>query len=588
MSEPWRVKTEESYRFVAGDQWDAKDRMTLEAANRPVLVFNEVLPQVDLVSGMMRQTPLGYRAFPRGGEDAALAIISTACLTYAMERTQGQQALFRGYDDGIITGRGWWEIGMDTDYTADLQGDVYLGRVRPTAIVEDPGGERLDRQDCEFIAKAAWFHESAAKRRWPDHAAAFQAGDWLRTGRSSPIEGWSADKQQIYVDAATQQVRILFIWYKVPATRHVVSDVVRGESQEFATSHEVEAFLRQARVTHTPEFGGFAARYKTVDIKTHSLRVATMSGWQLLDDQPHPIAGARKFPFVPMLTHNYTDEPFGLVENIKDPQREINKRRSTFLHIMMTTANSGWKVRRDSMTRKQIKDLERHGADQGVVLEFMGNVPPQEIQAKAMPNSFMEYDNSMSNSIRKTTSINAELSGQTTQQTISGTAITARQRGGLVGLQGMVDAFAFARTEIGHHLLQWIQAFYDEHKIRRILGDLLAQGDPSLMPGSPEEMQALMANEQAIAMFTRMKQAELDLVLVPDATPPSIRAAQYQDLMDLLQKGFPIPPEVILDASDAPKKEMIRRAIQAQGLGPPRQAAGQATPASASPFGGSR
>ena len=586
VSQPWRTEAEEDCRFVAGDQWDAKDRANLQAKNRPVLVFNEVLPQVDLVSGMARQTPVGYRAYPRGGEDQVVSTIATACLAYAMERTQGAQALYRGYDDGVITGRAWWEIGLDTTYTADLLGEVYLGRVRPMAIVEDPGAERLDRQDAEFIAKAAWAHEAAAKRRWPEHRDAFNIGDWLTGVGPSPIEGWSTDKQQIYLDAKTKQVRLLYVWYKVPKTRYVVTDGALGHTTESETGREAEAFLRTARRAHTTELGPFEDRYKTVEIKSHSLRVATMTGWRILDDQPHPIAGARLFPFVPMLAHNYTDEPFGLVRNIKDPQREINKRRSTFLHIMMTSANSGWKVHAGSMSKAKIRSLEEHGADSGLVLVHTGNFPPQEIIAKTMPNAYMEYDAIMSNSIRKTTSINAELAGQTTQQTVSGAAITARQRGGLVGLQGFVDAFAFARTQIGMHLLQWIQHYYDEQKIRNVLGDLLAQGQAEELPGGAAEIQQVLANEKAIETFKRMRQTELDVVLMPDATPPTIRATQFADLMQLRQAGFPIPPEIILDASDAPKKDAIRRALKAQGVGPPLPTAGQATPAAQSPFGG--
>ena len=156
-TQPWRMQAEEDYGFVDGSaQWDLATKTKLEAKGRPALVFNEVLPQVNLISGMARQTPLGYRAYPRGGEDQMLSMISTACLAYAMERTMGQQELFRGRDDATICGKAWWEILLDTEYTTDLFGEVYVGRVRPTAIVEDPGGEdrKSTRLNSSHIQKS--------------------------------------------------------------------------------------------------------------------------------------------------------------------------------------------------------------------------------------------------------------------------------------------------------------------------------------------------------------------------------------------------------------------------------------------------
>src|SRR6185436_7609016 len=48
------------------------------------------------------------------------------------------------------------------------------------------------------------------------------------------------------------------------------------------------------------------------------------------------------FTVVPYFAYFRRGKTMGMVEDLIDPQREVNKRRSVFLHIVMTTANSGW------------------------------------------------------------------------------------------------------------------------------------------------------------------------------------------------------------------------------------------------------
>ena len=586
-SRSWRDKAEESYAFVRGEQWDAGDKAKLERQGRPALTFNEVLPQIDLSGGIIRQQKLGYRALPRGGEDALVSTISTALLSYAMARTNGEHELYRGHDDGDICGKAWWEVMMDKDFTDDPLGEVEVRRLPPLAIIEDMGAERPDRQDAEHMAKAMWFSESAAKRRWPEHSDAFRVGEWLGHG-GGPIEGWSLDKQRLYLNLLAKQIRVLFMWYKVPATLYTVTDTFLGATRTFTEGADLEAFLREAQQGHSAEISTFEKRFPTDTRKTYSLRVATFTGWRLLDDRPSPFTNTRLFPFVPMLVHDFGDEPFGVVENIKDAQREINKRRSVLLHIMQTTANSGWMTKREALTPQQKVELKNMGADPGLVVEYTGNVSPQKITPSPMPNSFVEYDAMMRNSIRSTTMRNAELMGQTTQQTVSGVAIQARQRGGLVGMQGLEQAFALSRRFVGHMILKRIQQFYSEEKMQRVLGDLLTQGE--VVPGMPEDQaQGLefLKAQQAVAAFKRLRDMEMDLVLEPEAIAPSVRAQQFMDLMELQRAGFPVPPDVLLEASDVPQKEKIRRALKAVNnqLTPPPMAGASGRPAP-QPMGG--
>ena len=51
-------------------------------------------------------------------------------------------------------------------------------------------------------------------------------------------------------------------------------------------------------------------------------------------------------------------------------QEQLNKISSQELHIVNTTANSGWIVESGSLSGMTADDLEEHGAETGLVLEY--------------------------------------------------------------------------------------------------------------------------------------------------------------------------------------------------------------------------
>ena len=65
-----------------------------------------------------------------------------------------------------------------------------------------------------------------------------------------------------------------------------------------------------------------------------------------------------------------------MVRNLISPQEQLNKISSQELHIVNTTANSGWIVESGSLTGMTADDLEEHGAETGLVLEYnRGSTP---------------------------------------------------------------------------------------------------------------------------------------------------------------------------------------------------------------------
>jgi hypothetical protein len=75
-----------------------------------------------------------------------------------------------------------------------------------------------------------------------------------------------------------------------------------------------------------------------------------------------------------------------MVRNLISPQEQLNKITSQELHIVNTTANSGWIVESGSLSGMTVDDLEEHGAETGLVLEYnRGSTPPGKIPPNQIP-----------------------------------------------------------------------------------------------------------------------------------------------------------------------------------------------------------
>ena len=77
----------------------------------------------------------------------------------------------------------------------------------------------------------------------------------------------------------------------------------------------------------------------------------------------------KHFTVVPYFPYCRRGRTVGLVENLIGPQELLNKVSSQELHVVNTTANSGWKVKRNALQKMSVAELEQRGAQTGLVLE---------------------------------------------------------------------------------------------------------------------------------------------------------------------------------------------------------------------------
>ena len=618
-----RLKWIRDYEMVEGNgkQWTRGDRRRVEDSGRPALEFNQVLPQVELVTGMQRGINLDFGALPRGLEDRRLGELATACLKAASDFGRVQRVTDKVFDDGTICGLGVWEILHTLDDADDMVwGDIVVSRINPLAFLWDPWATEPDMQDGAFMGKATWMNIEDFKARYPGHEHLAKPGEWL-----SRTQGYLASSQQLgtgpnlireLYDTDTGRVRVLTLWHKVQAKIQLIIDTESGQVQEVdSKSSGDEALARLAEtlgrertahlgvvsqdqtsvivdqttgqpmmddVSGAPlQFAGNEAAeehlesiskqagmdiYERFQVVTRKARVpewTEMVWWEILDQGKTPHHD-RLYPFVPYISRQFSDDPesiMGIVRNLHDPQDEYNKRYSNILAHLNSSAHSGWLNRRTGGANKS--QLELMGSKPGIVVEFASMAPSQIKPVELSQGHFAMLQHG-ERSILRISGINAELVGQTTQTTVSGRAIRARQEGGATILKPRFRMFEEAQLDLARMMLSRVQQFYPVEKIRRIVGVTelntpLGSNGQSIFT-DPQSGQPL-PEEAIVEGLSTMRNTQFDLALNLAPATATERQAQFEEAVQLAglitSSGRPLGPntmQAMIDLAEMPTR----------------------------------
>ncbi len=243
-------------------------------------------------------------------------------------------------------------------------------------------------------------------------------------------------------------------------------------------------------------------------------------------------------------------------EDLLDPQREINKRRSAQIDQVTRTANSGWLLHEQGLDVEQQENWENNSAAPGFIGKWKGDahMKPERISQAAQPIAAEKLEMKASDDLKEISGINEELLGQV-DKVQSGRAIEAKQRQGVMALQTYMDNMSRTKELGGKKKLELIQNHYTEQRMVRILGEDGKQD--SIIINERQPLSGSILNNLSLGKYS----------LSIDETPlsASFLAAQFEELMEMIEKGV-LPVEAVMDIavelSTIPQKEIVKQRIQ--------------------------
>lgn len=542
--------------FYRGDQWAMEDIATLDAEGRPALTINTILPTVNTVLGEQSSRRADVKFKPRKGGDEDVANTLTKVFMQVADNNKLDWVEQQVFSDGLILdGRGYFDVRVD--FSDSVEGEIRITAKDPLDILIDPDAKEYDPKSWNEVFETKWMtlddiEEMYGKEK--AEALRFIAENGNSFGRDS-VEY----EETRYGDIDTRED---FLGAQIPGEdeyRNVKAlRVIERQHRKLSRcEYYVDPLTGDQRLV--PEAWGDRKAKKFA--KDHNLSIISKMmkkvRWTVTCDQVvlhDDWSPYDDFTVVPYFAYFRRGKPFGMVRNLLSPQEQLNKIASQELHIVNTTANSGWLVESGSLVGMNSDDLEEHGAETGLVLEYArGTTPPVKIQPNQIPTGLDRISQKAATNIKAISGINDSMLG-TDSAEVSGIAIQAKQNRGTIMIQVPLDNLGKTRQYLAEKTLNLIQRFYTEERLIQITNE----EDP-MKPREPMIVNQMTPEGRIVNDLTL---GEYDVVISTAPARDSFDEMQFAEAISLRSAGVAIPDDAIIEYSHLSKKAELAKRIR--------------------------
>ena len=549
----WANKAKKCVDFVEGKQWSEAALKKLDEEDRPAFTFNKIAPLVRLVLGYHRNNRTDAKFLPgydgSGSKEVADAL--TRIYKVVSEVNQLPYIDTEVFMDGIMTGRAFYDSRLSFD-KSDL-GEIEVKAKDPFSIKIDPEGEDYDLSTHSFIMEDRWVNLDEVEFTYGKRAAQLLApmvkGGGYNGGIPSSIMdmeeeitpfrtfGGSKDRmiEAYFADAydiSRKNIKLVDCQHYKRVMVRCFVDLETGAREPIPDSWDdakIQKVLQWAEMKYKERRQANPLRMAVRPMRR--VRWTTMVGDIVVFDNWGPYESFTITPFFPYFRRGQTR---GMVEDLIDPQQEVNKRRSAQIDIVTRTAHSGWQYHTSGVSEEQKENIERNGATPGINIEWKGepHMRPERIQPAA-PMAMERLETKGADDLKEISGINESALGNI-DRVQSGRAIEARQRQSVISIQTYMDNMSRTKECLARKGLELIQNHYTEQRIFRSLGD---DGKDKIVTINERRAAGEIVNDITNGRYS----------IVIDETPlsSSFISAQFDEMMQLAEKGIlPMTPAV--------------------------------------------
>ena len=551
--------------FYRGNQWDPADVATLDDEGRPALTINTILPTINTVLGEQSTRRADVNFKPKGNGTQEVADVLNKLYLHIADTNKLDWLESTVFADGLIQDRGYFDVRID--FTDHIQGEVRISTKDPLDILIDPDAKEYDPKTWNEIFETKWMSLDEIEEQYGvDKADRLRvAAEYGNTMGQDSVEYEETRYGDTYTGVEYNQggttnpeenrqlrsVRVIERqYYQLKECSYYV-DAVTGDMRQVPGN-----WGERKKKKFADEYG--------LEILTRldrKVRWTVTADKVVLHDDWSPY---ECFTIVPYFPYWRRGRPFGMVRNLISPQEQLNKISSQELHIVNTTANSGWIVETGSLNGMTADDLEEHGAETGLVLEYnRGSSPPAKIPPNQIPTGLDRLGQKAAINIKTISGVSDSMLG-TDSPEVSGIAIQAKQNRGVLMIQVPLDNLQKTRQYLAEHILRVVQQYYTEERLIQITDE----SDP-MKPEMPIVVNQVTPEGDIINDLTL---GEYKVVVGTMPTRDNFDEVQFAEAIQLRQVGVPIPDDLIVDYSHMAKKGEIARRIRImQGMEPPSE-----------------
>jgi len=311
----------------------------------------------------------------------------------------------------------------------------------------------------------------------------------------------------------------------------------------------------KAAIIRQPEL---RQEFRLVERISPVLHQVVVVGDTVLEQKEDPLEGIVRFPFFRYCPYWVDGFVFGVVENLKGAQRELNKRRSQVLHNANQTANSGWKVAKKG-NDEAMRKLEQYGSTPGVTLDesdYGGKL--DKIEPNKLDQAHFLLAEKAGDDIKEISGVNPDLTGTNPHASESGKARIVRQTAGLMVSEIVFDNFDRTQAGVGEFLWEIIRTsdVYSEQEITAVAQE--------------SSLKDFLRTDEAtgevvvdLSPLRNWDQGRYGVRVAAGKAAPTVRIAQFEQMLEAVKAGLPIPARFLIELSDLPNKEQILEELRA-------------------------
>lgn len=553
-------KADKCERFFAGDQWDRADKAALELIRRPALTINKIISTVGNVMGeqIYNRSETSFR--PRSGAPDGVAEALTKVYRQISDNNQLDWKRSDMFADGIIGSRGFLDVRLG--FKDSMVGEVVIENYNSKNVIIDPDGEEYDPDSWSEVFLTKWvtaddiavlYNKTDAEILRNREQSFFPYGyDSIEAHRDrfgdrlNPMYMGDYDNSSVL-----RNIRLIERQYRVlDRQKHFVAT-------ETGDMRAIPEDFDRNKIAFFVEKFGFSVTTKLV----RRIKWTVIADNVRLHDDWSPYKHFTVVPYFPYFRRGNT---IGLVENLTGAQELLNKVTSQELHVVNTTANSGYKVRSGALTNMTAEELEQKGAQTGLVIEVNGDPDKDvvKIAPNQVPTGLDRISYKAEESIKTISGVNDSMQGFD-REDVAAKAIDKKKQSGATGLAKPMDSLVRTDFILARNILDLVQEFYTEERLMTITKNS-ATGETESFTINQATPEGTIANDLTLGEYS----------VVTTSVPhrETMEDSQFDQAVAMREMGVAIPDSVIINSSRLLNKSEIIKQMEGDKESPEFQA----------------
>lgn len=527
----WNTFYAEAYKdlsFYLGNQWSLEELAYLNNQRRTSFTYNKIRRLINMVQGYQRKNRLSSVVRPIENSSEETAEMLTDVLQYVMDSSDGYENISNAFKGALTSGLSF--LSPWIDYRDDpISGDIKWQVDDWNAVIMDPFFTKKDLSDCSFVARRKFLSRSVVCSLIPDKTDVIMGLPWgTRDDKFTYMpyaRQWGMQKLLNYTE----------YWRTRWENKEVLVDMQTGETKPWNGDRKRLKFYKE-----------IYPQVEVISKPVRSVELGIIVEGELLYYGKDPL-GLNDYPFVPFMAvwepsyDLFTWKIQSLVRIARDPQTELNKRRSAMIQSIDASLNTGWIAKTNSVSNPT--SLYKSGHGQVIFLKPEAQMSDvAQIPRVGLDASLFQLESEFEKDMMECMGINPEMMGMAENDKIETAGILAkmRQSAGIVNLQDLFDGLRESQKFASRKALKLIQLNYTPEKIELIL------------------------KKKPTSEFYNQSFLKYDISVEEGILTDTQQETEFIQLSALKMTGVQITDEELIDASNLHNKKKIKDRIASQ------------------------